>query len=76
MTTSHEKIAKFNRTNDSGERLYTAMIERIIYDDRGLSLPVIDSTFNGKPTVKYGLTMQEAVNYLNGFPIQGNVKFN
>lgn len=39
-----------------------ARVEEIIYQSG--SLPVIDSTYNGKPTTKYGLTMKEAVDYL------------
>ena len=49
-----------NSTNDYDARLET------IHFQVG-SLPLIDTTFNGKPTVKYGLTLEEGIEYLNSF---------
>ena len=54
-------ILKLNKsTND-----YEARLETIHFEDG--SLPLIDTTFNGKPTVEYGLTLEEGIEYLNSF---------
>jgi hypothetical protein len=55
-------ILKFNKLTES----YDARLEETIHFQNG-SLPVIDCTFNGKPTVKYGLTLEEGIEYLNSF---------
>lgn len=55
-------ILKFNKLTES----YDARLEETIPFSNG-SLPVIDCTFNGKPTVKYGLTLEEGIEYLNSF---------
>lgn len=55
-------ILKFNELTES----YDARLEETIHFYNG-SLPVIDCTFNGKPTVKYGLTLEEGIEYLNSF---------
>jgi hypothetical protein len=54
-------ILKFNKlTNDYDARLETTHFQVG-------SLPLIDCTFNGKPTVKYGLALEEGIEYLNSF---------
>jgi len=55
-------ILKFNKLTKS----YDARLEETIHFQDG-SLPLIDCTFNGKPTVKYGLTLEQGIEYLNSF---------
>jgi len=57
-----EAILKFNKLTKS----YDARLEETIHFQDG-SLPLIDCTFNGKPTVKYGLTLEQGIEYLNSF---------
>lgn len=52
------------KLNNSGQN-YEARLETIHF--QAGSLPLIDTTFNGKPTVKYGLTLEEGIEYLNSF---------
>lgn len=53
-------ILKQNSTNRYEARLET------IHHQVG-SLPLIDCTFNGESTIKYGLTLEEGIKYLNSF---------
>ena len=55
-------ILEFNKSTKS----YDARLEENIHFQNG-SLPLIDTTFNGKPTVKYGLTLEQGIEYLNSF---------
>lgn len=55
-------ILEFNKLTER----YDARLEETIHFQNG-SLPVIDTTFNGKPTVKYGLTLEQGIKYLNSF---------
>ena len=57
-------ILEFNKLTES----YEARLEETIhFETKPSSLPVIDCTFNGKPTVKYGLTLEQGIDYLNSF---------
>jgi hypothetical protein len=80
MTISESKakgVIKYSRTNNDGEKLYTAYIKTIIYDHspRNPSLPVVSSCYGeeNEPTMAYGLTHDDAVKHINSFGFTGKI---
>ena len=59
-----------------GKKIYTAKIETIIrfHSEKGNSLPIIDTTYNGKPSIAYGLSYTKAVKHIKSLGFNGEIK--
>lgn len=71
---SSKQVGKITTNNRGG---FDARIEKIDYDHspRNPSLPVVNTVYNGEPTVKYGIpTLEDAINYIKSLGFNGNIK--
>ena len=55
------------------ENYYTAHLEQIVYVPN--SLPLIDSTLNGKTTIKHGLTREAAIKHVTSLAPKAPIVF-